>query len=107
MHILYAYAVGTHTHTYMQWLYSGADLLLPVVRQRQVVVSPLVFFKVIHEGVQVWKVSVQINFSGVPSTHQVAIEFRTLLTQRENSKLLLGCLYPSTAIEMCFRDMNS
>lgn len=38
---------------------------------------------VVHERVQVREVPVQINFSGVPSTHQVAVELWTLLTHTE------------------------
>lgn len=76
-------------------LSSSPDLLLPVVRQRQVVVSSVGLLVVVHECVQVWKVAVQINFFGVPSTHQVAVELWTLLTHKQNIKffkcqLLLG-----------------
>lgn len=69
-------------------LSSSTDLLLPVVRQGQVVVSSVGLLVVVHECVQVWKVPVQIVVSGVPSTHQVAVELWTLLTHRQNIKFL-------------------
>lgn len=79
---------------------SSTDLLLPVVWQRQVVVSSVVFLVVVHEGVQVWKVPVQIDLPGVASTHQVAVELWTLLTQGNSVKCatlqnwsLLGLLW--------------
>lgn len=59
-------------------------LLLPVVWQRQVVVSTLGLLVVIHEGVEIWKVAVQIHFSEVPPAHQVSIEFGPLSTHRQN-----------------------
>lgn len=78
-----------HTRTQINGLFcalrrssSSTDLLLPVVRQGQVVVSPVGLLVVVHERVQVWKVPVQIDFSGVPSTHQVAVELWTLLTHK-------------------------
>lgn len=64
----------------------STDLLLPVVRQGQVVVSSVVFLIVVHERVQVWKVPVQIDLPGVAPTHQVAVELWTLLTQGNSIK---------------------
>lgn len=56
----------------------STHLLLPVVRQGQVVASSAGLFIVVHECVQVWKVAVQIDISGVPSAHQVAIKLWAL-----------------------------
>lgn len=70
------------------YLSSSTDLLLPVVRQRQVVVSSIGLLIVIHERIQVWKVPVQVNISGVTSTHQVAVELWTLLTHRQYIEFL-------------------
>lgn len=58
---------------------SRTDLLLPVVRQGQVVVASISLLIVVHERVQVGKVAVQVDFSGVSSAHQVAVELWTLL----------------------------
>lgn len=75
----------THLPPYVpaqnQW---GTDLLLPVVRQWQVVVSTLGLLVVIHEGVQVRKVAVQIYFSEVSPAHQVSVEFGPLWSHRQN-----------------------
>lgn len=49
------------------------------------VVPAVCLLVVVHECVQVWKVAVQVDVSGVPSTHQVAIELWTLLSRRQNS----------------------
>lgn len=61
---------------------SSTDLLLPVIRQGQVVVPAICLLIVVHECVQVWKVAVQVDVSGVASTHQVAIELWTLSSRR-------------------------
>lgn len=84
-----------------QW---GTDLLLPVVRQRQVVVSTLGLLVVIHEGVQVRKVAVQIYFSEVSPAHQVSVEFGPLSTHRQN--LFQGTsrlLFPIRVTRCCFQ----
>ena len=72
-------------------LSSSTDLVLPVVRQGQVVVPSVGLLVVVHERVQVWKVAVQVDFPGVPSTHQVAVELWTLLTHRQNTAVGLPC----------------
>lgn len=74
----------TRTHTAVKktggapFIRSRTDLLLPVVRQGQVVVASVGLLIVVHECVQVGKVAVQVDFSGVSSAHQVAIELWTL-----------------------------
>lgn len=62
-------------------LSSSIYLLLPVVWQWQMVISAVGLLVVVHERVQIRKIAVQINFPGVPSTHQVAVELWTLLTR--------------------------
>lgn len=42
------------------------------------VVLPLVLLVVVHEAIQVWEVAIEVDISGIPTTHQVAIEFWTL-----------------------------
>lgn len=82
---------------------SSTDLLLPVVRQGQVVVASVGLLIVVHESVQVWKVTVQIDFSGVPSTHQVAVELWTLLNHRQHSNsnyCWVTLVFPSRVTEV-------
>lgn len=75
----------------------SAHLLLPVVWQGQVVVSTLGLLVVIHEGVEIRKVAVQIDFSEVSPAHQVPIEFRPLWTHRQNwfqGEIMFRLLFP-------------
>lgn len=104
--------VRSHTHTRGRSTgspccsSSSTDLLLPVVRQGQVVVPAACLLIVVHECVQVWKVAVQVNVSGVPSPHQVAIELWTLLSRRQNSFQIsaacgLRCFIPAEWVNNC------
>lgn len=59
-------------------LFCVTHLVLPVVWKGQMVILSIVFLIVIHEGIQVREIAIQVHISGVPTAHQVTIELWTL-----------------------------
>lgn len=42
------------------------------------VILPIVLLIVIHKGIQVWEIAIEVHISGIPTAHKVTIELWTL-----------------------------